>query len=155
MARKITGTTIFLVFLIVFMLTGLSSISRAGEAEIEKKKGKAPIENTQEKKATLKLVSGSGNKSGIDLTNTVPVRGVQFTVNGVNLTEVRTTSRTASFMAKFNEANGRVILVSLTKDEIAPGKGPIAEIIYEKAPSSGTAIGLSNITMVGRNRERL
>ena len=166
MAGKIIGNTIFLVSLIVFMLTGLPLISQAEEATtgsqkekppvVEKKQAeKAPTEKDQTKKAELKVVSVSGDTANIELINTVPVRGAQFTVNGVKLTEVRTTSRTAGFFAKFSEENGIVIIASLDGDEIAPGKDPIAEIIYQKVPGVTPAISLSGVKKVGINREAL
>ena len=68
---------------------------------------------------------------GIDLRNTVPVRGVQFTIEGVELADVLTTSRSEDFMASFNEESGKVLIVSLAGDEIAPGEGLIAEILFD------------------------
>ena len=68
---------------------------------------------------------------GIDLMNTVPVRGVQFTIEGVAIADVLTTSRSEDFMASFNEESGRVLIVSLAGDEIVPGEGLIAEILFD------------------------
>ena len=92
----------------------------------------------------LKLVDVSGNILGIDLTNDVPVRGAQFTLGGVEINEVRTTSRTEGFSASFNEENGTVILVSLSGDKIAAGKGLIAEILHD----NGGSASLSEIKIV-------
>jgi len=86
--------------------------------------------------AILKLVEVSGNILGIDLTNAVPVKGVQFTLEGPKITEVRTTSRTEGFSPSFNEENGRVILVSLSGGEITTGKGLIAEILCDNGGSA-------------------
>ena len=94
--------------------------------------------------ATLKIVEVSGNILGIDLTNDVPVRGVQFTLEGPKITDVRTTSRTEGFSPSFNEENGRVILVSLSGGEIATGKGLIAEILCD----NGGSASLSEIKIV-------
>ena len=80
---------------------------------------------------SLQLVDIAEDMVGIDLTNTVPVRGVQFTIEGVELADVLTTSRSEDFMASFNEENGRVLIVSLAGDEIAPGEGLIAEILFD------------------------
>ena len=150
----------------VVAVAGVPLISMAEEAtgqlqkasppvETGKAQPAAPAEKAEAKKATLEVGSVTGNTALIELTNTVPVRGVQFTVSGVTLTEVRTTKRSAGFLAKFNEANGIVIMVSLSKDEMPAGKGPIAEIVYQKAPPPGSAIGLSAIKIVGSNREEL
>ena len=95
----------------------------------------------ESKDATLKIVEGSGNTVGIDLTNTVPVRGVQFTIKGVKITELRPTSRIAGFFADCNKESGIVIMVSTSGDKIAPGTGLIAEVIYDK----GGAASLSGI----------
>lgn len=94
--------------------------------------------------AILKLVEVSGNILGIDLTNNVPVRGVQFTLEGVKITEIRTTSRTEGFLASFNEDNGKVILASLSGGEIPTGKGLIAEILCD----NGGSASLSEIKIV-------
>ena len=138
--------------------------SPEGKAAVKPQKEKAPVvtpekvapaEKSPEKKATLKVVPATGNTAGIELTNTVPVRGVQFTGKGVKLTEVRTTSRTPGFLAKFNEENGIVLVLSLTDEEVAPGTGLIAEIIYEKPPAPGSAVSIADIKIVGRAREEL
>lgn len=165
MERNRVKNVWLMILLFVFAVAGLPVISKAEKAttELQKEKPpvetkqmeKAPVEKTQAKKATLKVGSVSGNTAFIELTNTVPVRGMQFTVNGVKLTEVRITTRTAGFLAKFNEENGIVIIVSLTKEEMPAGKGPIAEIVCQKAPPSGSAISLSAVKIVGTNREEL
>jgi len=88
-----------------------------------------PEEPQQE--ISLQLVTIAEDMASIDLTNTVPVRGVQFTIEGVEIADVLTTSRSEDFMASFNEENGRVLIVSLAGDEIAPGEGPIAEVLFD------------------------
>jgi len=112
------------------------------EEKVEKKPQTSRMVDSEE--ANLKIVDGTGNTVGIDLTNNVSVRGVQFTLEGVKMTEVRTTSRTAGFLADFNKESGIVILVSTSGNEIAPGRGLIAEIICDKGGSaslSGIKIG--------------
>ena len=94
--------------------------------------------------ATLTLVEVSGNILGIDLTNDVPVKGMQFTIEGPKITEVRTTSRTEGFSPSFNEENGKVILISLSGGEITPGNGLIAEILHD----NGGSASLSEIKIV-------
>jgi len=98
----------------------------------------------KDEESTLKIVASSGNTVGVDLTNKVPVKGVQFTIEGVKVTEVRTTSRTEGFLAEFNEKNGRVILLSFSGDKIDQGTGPIAEIIC----GEGASARLSGIKIV-------
>jgi hypothetical protein len=84
-----------------------------------------------EQNISLQLVDIAEDMVGIDLMNTVPVRGVQFTIEGVAIADVLTTSRSEDFMASFNEENGRVLMVSLAGDEIPPGEGLIAEILFD------------------------
>ena len=83
--------------------------------------------------AMLQLVEARENMFGIDLKNNVSVRGVQFTLEGVTITEVRTTSRSKGFFASFNKDNGKVIMASLSGDEIHPGEGSIAEVVGDKS----------------------
>jgi hypothetical protein len=96
--------------------------------------------------AILTLLEVSGNTLGIDLTNDVPVRGVQFTLEGVEIIDVLTTSRTEGFSPSFNEENGRVVLLSLSGDGIAAGNGLIAEILYDD--DGGGSASLSEIKIV-------
>ena len=151
-----------MVLLLVFVISGIPLISQAEKAVStppkekaikEQKTEKAPVEKAKEIKATLTLVPRAGGGSNINLINMTPVRGIQFTVKGVKLTEVRTTPRTKGFFSKFNEQNGIVIIASFSPDEIAPGEGIIAEIIYTKV--KGAEASLSDIKMVGKNREEL
>ena len=100
------------------------------KAKVEKK-AQGPM-TVESKDATLKIIEGSGNTVGIDLTNTIPVRGVQFTIEGAKITEVRPTSRIKGFLAESNKESGIVIIVSMSGNTIAPGTGLIAEVIYDK-----------------------
>ena len=151
---------------VVVMLAPLSSISWAEKppAKAQPKEKAAVTKDTSQKEeaaviksktgdVALAVVTSAGKPSNIDLENKVPVRGMQFTVKGMQLTEVRTTSRTKGFLVKFNEKSGIVVLVSLTTDEIAPGKGAIAELIGEH--SKGASISLSDVNIVGRDRAQL
>ncbi len=91
---------------------------------------------------TLTLAKGGpGNEVNLDLKNDVPVRGVQFTINGASPLEVRTTSRTEGFFTQYK--NGTVIMMSVSGKTIAPGTGPIAEVICSNADSAS----LSKITI--------
>ena len=94
--------------------------------------------------STLTLTPGTGNSAQIELANDVPVRGVQFTLSGAQPTEVRTTPRTEGFLASFDKNSGKVILVSLSGKTIAPGTGPIAEVVGSNGSTSnvsGVVIG--------------
>jgi len=147
---------ILLVVLVVFPLSfGAWSVVQAGEAALKAPKEKAVPKDVAkkaepEKKATLTLKPGEKNTFGIDLKNSIPVRGIQFTLSGLKMTEVRTASRTAGFLAKFNEETGIVILVSTAADEIAPGKGPVLKILGEKVPDA--EVSLSKIMIAGTDR---
>jgi len=130
-----------LITLILCLFLGGPTCKKSQEeprAKIEEKVEKTPKTSREVKSedATLKIVGGSGNTVGIDLTNSVPVRGVQFTIEGVKVTEVSTTSRTAGFLAEFNENSGIVILVSTSGKEIAPGTGLIANIMCDRGGSA-------------------
>ena len=156
---------ILLVLLVVFPLSFVvRPVVQAGEAPVKAPKEKAVPEAAAkkaepapkekavpEKKATLTLKPGEKNTFGIDLKNSVPVRGIQFTLSGLKMTEVRTASRTAGFLAKFNEETGIVILVSTAADEIAPGKGPVLKILGEKVPDA--EVSLSKIMIAGTDRK--
>ena len=162
---------ILLVVLVVFPLgLGVRPVVQAGEAPVKAPKEKAVPEAAAkkaepapkekavpekkaepEKKATLTLKPGEKNTFGVDLKNSIPVRGIQFTLSGLKMTEVRTASRTAGFLAKFNEETGIVILVSTAADEIAPGKGPVLKILGEKVPDA--EVSLSKIMIADRDRK--
>lgn len=108
------------------------------EQPVDENNGEQPVDEIDEDQPeepqqdiSLQLVDIAEDMVGIDLTNTVPVRGVQFTIEGVELADVLTTSRSEDFMVSFNEENGRVLIVSLAGDEIAPGEGLIAEILFD------------------------
>jgi len=156
-----------LVVLVVFSLVlGAWSVVQAGEAPAKAPKEKAAPEKAEpalkekavpekkaepEKKATLTLKPDEKNTFGVELKNSIPVRGIQFTVSGLKMTEVRTASRTAGLLAKFNEETGIVILVSTAADEIAPGKGPVLKILGEKVEDA--EVSLSKIMIADRDRK--
>ena len=101
-------------------------------------------EPTEGGNSVLALGSISGNAASLELDNDVPVRGVQFTIEGAQPVEVRTTSRSEGFFAQFNKENGKVVLISLSGNTIAPGGGPIAEVVC----SNGGSASLSEIKIV-------
>ena len=142
-----------MIFLFFFMVAGVSLMSHAEDATGTTQGKKEALPGTQKVEVALTIGAISGNKVSIDLLNGAPVRGLQFTVKGAKMTELRTTSRSAGFLAKFNEENGIVIMASTTEEAITIGKGAIAEIICEKTPSP--EISLSGITIVGEGREVL
>ena len=124
------------------------------QEQVQKKPVKIP-EKTAETKpqnpmeldsgdAEIKIIASGENLLGIELQNKVPIRGVQFILMEAKITEIRTTARTKGYFAKFNEATGKVILVSMSGDKIEPGTGPIAEIVCNK----GADASLSEITIV-------
>ena len=94
--------------------------------------------------AKLTIVAGSENMLGIKLENKVPIRGVQFTLMGPKIKEIRTTARTIEYFTKFNEATGKVILVSMAGNKIDPGKGSILEVVC----NNGDDASLSAVTIV-------
>ena len=102
----------------------------------ENEEEQTPEEEGKAGNATLSLGSSSGNSTNVELSNDVPVKGVQFTLNGAKPSEVRTTSRTEGFFAKVNESSGTVIMVSLSGKTIAPGEGPIAEVVCKNGGSA-------------------
>ena len=83
----------------------------------------------------LKIVAGSQGMATIELESEKPVRALQFAVTGITITEMRATDRTRGFLIKFNEQNGKAIILSTSGGEIDPGKGPVAEIIFDKEGS--------------------
>jgi len=152
--------------LIFLLIMGLPWISLAEEKSLKSEKGeslkpaeksikeKTPsVESKTEKKVELTVKALKDNIVGINLANNVPVRGVQFTIKGVKMTEILTTSRTKGFLAKFNQETGKVIILSTTRDEIALGKGLIVKIIGDK--DKATPVSLSEVMIVGKNREVL
>ena len=104
-----------------------------GEVKAKPEKGEVvKIKALSDESAKLTIGTRSGTTASIDLVNSVPVRGIQFTVEGVKMTEARTTNRTKGFLAKFNAVNGVVIMVSTSNGIISPGKGAILEVICDK-----------------------
>ncbi len=93
---------------------------------------------------TLKATQTSGNSVAIEMENDVPVLGVEFVLNNMVAKSLETTSRTEGFLAVFNDLGGqsvKVVLVSLKKDAISAGSGPILEF-------DGTASGDLEMTDV-------
>jgi arylsulfatase A-like enzyme len=105
-------------------------VTKKGRKDEREVKESAIVEN---EKASLKIIDLSDHLLGIQLTNTVPVRGVQFTLEGVKISEVRTTAHTKGFLADFNSASGAVIIISASGDKIKTGKNLIVEVVYEMA----------------------
>jgi len=101
--------------------------------------------------ATLKAVPKSDTTLEMHLSNKGPINGLQFTLTGVSITSVRTTSRTAAFMAKFNAASGKVLMVSVSQTPIPPGDGPILEVVGEKARTAS----LSDVKLIKSNAPKM
>ena len=151
MERKIVKDILIITLLVSLLSGGVPFISQAEEAAVTPEREKAAVEPQAEKKAIITLKASSDKVLSVEMINSVPVRGAQFTIGGVKITEVRTTKRTAGFLAKFNENNGAVILLSTSGNKIAPGKGSIAEVICDQSKSAQ----LSAIKIAGGNREPL
>ena len=86
--------------------------------------------------AKLKIVASEKNVIGLELENTVPIRGVQCALKGTKISEIRTTERTKGYLSKFNEATGILILVDMSGKKIPPGTGPIAEVVCDSPGSA-------------------
>jgi len=116
------------------------SVKSKGAAEPSAKPAAGPAEPSGKqagvKEPSVKLIPGAKSVAKVDLQNDVPVRALQFAVTEAKISEVRTTDRTKGFLAKFNEKNGMVIILSTAGDEIAPGKGAVAEIVCDKPASA-------------------
>jgi hypothetical protein len=83
---------------------------------------------------TLKATQTSENSVAIEMENDVPILGVEFVLNNIAAESLETTSRTEDFLAVFNDLGGqrvKVVLVSLKKDAISAGSGPILEFVYD------------------------
>ena len=86
--------------------------------------------------AVLAIGSCSGSGCNVELINTCPVRGLQFTINGAQPVEVRTTARSEGFFAQFNKENGKVIVLSLSGNKISPGVGTVLIITFGNSGSA-------------------
>lgn len=142
-----------LITMVLCLLLGASSCKKSQEqpkAKTVKKVEKTVREKSQvpmaveSGEATIKIVGGSGNVLSIGLTNKVPIRVVQFTIEGVQVREVRTTSRTTGFQADLNKKSGKVVMLSLSGDKISSGTGMIAEVVCDKKD----AASLSGIKII-------
>ena len=94
------------------------------------------------------LKAGGKNTAKLELQSDIPVRALQFSVTGAKITEVRTTGRAKGFFSKFNEQNGMVIILSTTGEEIAAGKGEVAEIVCDKPATAK----LADVKIVGKTQ---
>ena len=120
-------------------------VEESGEkADKTVRKKEILIEAAGSEDATLTIVPGSGTTLGVELTNSVPIRGVQFTLKGADMSEMRTTARSKDFIADFNREAGKVVILSATGDKIASGSGLIAELVCDKIDSAS----LSEIKIV-------
>ena len=93
----------------------------------------------------LRVQAGEKGFATVILKNEASVRAIQFELTGVKITQVRTTDRTKGFLTKFNEQNGKVILLSTAGDEITPGAGGVLEVVCDK-PADAV---LSGVRIVG------
>lgn len=145
--RKLCVTTIVLVlFLTISGCNPAQDQPETKQVEASKEKVEKAIEKKQirieaagSEDATLKIVTGSDNTLGIELTNSVPIRGVQFTLKGAVMNEIRTTARSKDFLTDFYKESGKVVILSPKGDKIAPGSGLIAEVVCTKIDSASLA----------------
>ena len=144
----------------VFLCAGLSILSGAEGGTIKitqpKKEGKKAKEVKKapaQEKIPLTIVKSTKTSAHVEMNNSMPVRGVQFTLDGTKIVEVRTTPRTTGFLIKFNEKNGMVLLVSAAADTIAPGKGAIAEVICD-TPGAARLSGVKVVAAVATETEK-
>jgi len=87
--------------------------------------------------AAIKRIDRSDNTIEIELTNSFPVRMVQFIIKGIEVAEVRSTTRTARFQVKYNKEENKFSILSFSDGVIDPGTGSIAEIVCDKKSSAG------------------
>lgn len=104
-------------------------------------------EPTQEGTAYLTLGSITGDGRNFDINNNVPVSSVQFIVKGGQPSDVRTTARTEGFFAKLDEKSGNVLLFHPSRETIAPGSGPIVEIVA----TNGGSVQLTPVLIADEN----
>ena len=135
--------------IVLLLFLGISSCNQAQDqtetkpVEAPKEKVKKAVEKKQirieaaeSKDAILTLVAGSDTTLGIELTNSVPISGVQFTLEGADMSEIRTTDRSKDFLADFNKDGGKVVILSVSGNKIAPGSGLVAEVVCSKIASA-------------------
>jgi delta 1-pyrroline-5-carboxylate dehydrogenase len=143
--------------IVVFLFIGISgcnpvqdqSKTKPAEESGEKadkavKKKQTLVEAAGSEDATLKIVPVSETTLGLELTNSVPIRGVQFTLKDADISEIRATVRSKDFLTDFNKESGKVVILSASGDKIAAGSGLIAELVCAKIDSAS----LSEIKLV-------
>ena len=111
-----------------------SKVEKKTEQKVRKKVQMPQLANSED--ATIKIEDVSENVVAINLTNKVPIRGVQFTIEGVQMEKGTPTSRTKGFTTDFNNESGRVVILSTTDNRIASGTGNIFEIVCSKVESA-------------------
>jgi hypothetical protein len=97
----------------------------------------------ESEEATLTLVNISQNTFGIDLKNSAPVRLIQFTLNGIEDAQVRSTARTDGFLIKFTKDNKKVTILSPSGNTIAPGSGFVVEMSCDAAAATLSEIKIA------------
>ena len=107
--------------IVVFLFIGISgcnpvqdqSKTKPAEESGEKadkavKKKQTLVEAAGSEDATLKIVPVSETTLGLELTNSVPIRGVQFTLKDADISEIRATVRSKDFLTDFNKESGNI-----------------------------------------------
>ena len=135
--------------IVVFLFIGVSGcnplqdqsktkpVEESGEkADKAVRKKQILVEAAGSEDATLKIVPVSETTLGLELTNSVPIGGMQFTLQGADISEIRTTARSKDFLADFNKEAGKVVILSASGDKIAAGSGLIAELVCDTIDSA-------------------
>ena len=138
--------------IVVFLFIGISgcnpvqdqSKTKPAEESGEKadkavKKKQTLVEAAGSEDATLKIVPVSETTLGLELTNSVPIRGVQFTLKDADISEIRATVRSKDFLTDFNKESGKVVILSASGDKIAAGSGLIAELVCATIDSASVS----------------
>ena len=136
-------STPLIIFCLIFVAPGCNksqdeSVTGQEAISTEKTRDDPTSQKAQEKlnlptaveseEATLTIANISQNTFGIELKNSAPVRLVQFTVDGIEDAQVRSTARTDGFLIKFTKDNTKVTILSPSGKTIAPGSGFIVEM---------------------------
>lgn len=127
------------IIMCLLVATGCGRESQEGpkaKKNVLEKKQSQNLLKVDEKDALLKSKVLSATALSLDLTSSVPIRGIQCTIEGTRITEIKTTARSAKLLANFNENTGIVILVSMSGEKIAPGAGSIAEVACDQAANA-------------------
>jgi hypothetical protein len=116
---------------------------------------------------TLRVLEGSGERGSsgnsvfVELVNTSSITGLQFeltdTPDFLTMTAVKTTNRTQGFSISM-DVSGSIQLSSSTGATIAPGSGPVIEVLYDVSSTayvSEIVLQLLNVTILDGNGQQI